>query len=291
MDTSPVVLNLKIDQEIGIEHKFATVGPVNGATLLDRVEVPIDPFELRCLAKPQECTNGLSLAFWINILDVYADFTFLLRQEHSVDGSGVNFRVVTRGTQKMFQISVIDHQISHKRCTVEFKFNASTWTHVAFTWYDGSEMYLFLNGNTYSPVYGSCLGIGRPSPAPLSVALIPFIVLGSRDATILVDDVALWDRLLHFNEVYKVYYTVITGKRTIAVLKLRIPLEALTSQLNCSPFLGLAPADYVKMLLGINKVTIQGEVWTCTHKVAFNFIESPHLGDFTEQVACMHLEI
>lgn len=229
MDTSPVVLNLKIDQEVGADHKFTSVGPVNGATLLDGVAVFINPFELRCLAKPQECTNGLSLTFWINILEVYGSDTFLLRQEHNEDWSGVNFRVVTRGAQKIFQITVIDHQISRKRCTVEFKFNPSTWTHVAFTWYDGFQMYLFLNGDRYSPVYGSCLGIGGHFTAPPPVSITPSIILGSTDAVILLDDVALWDRLLHSDELNKVYHTVIAGKRAMVVRELRIIRENLST--------------------------------------------------------------
>lgn len=228
MDTSSGMLNLKIHHDVEIDDgddEFVTIGPVNGAVLFDRVEVLIDPFEVQCLAKPHECTQGLSLAFWINILEVYGNGTLLLSQGYR-DGEkwpGVKFKVFTRGIEKIFQISVtIDHP-RKTRCEVQFKYNASTWMHVAFTWYNGHEMYLYLNGIMQFSVL--CIrensGLVPPPTSSNSEIFTPFI-LGSTDAAMLLDDVALWDRWLKADEVHDIYYTVIEGKRTITVHELRI---------------------------------------------------------------------
>ncbi|KAL9957849.1 hypothetical protein ACROYT_G034798 [Oculina patagonica] len=205
MDTSSGLLNLKLQQEIPLDDKFVAIGPVNGAVLFDRAEVFIDPFEVRCLWKPHECINGLSLTFWINILQVYGNETLLLSQGHGENWPGVTLKVFTLGTERIFQISVItDHPST--RCEAQFNYKASTWMHVAFTWYNRHEMYLYLNGIMQFSVL--CIGqVNGPVPPP------PFssFILGSPDATILLDDVALWDRWLSVGEVYDIYYTVVEG--------------------------------------------------------------------------------
>lgn len=158
MDTSSGMLNLKTDQEF---VDVVTIGPVNGAGLLDRFEVSIDPFDVpNCLSMPLDCTSGFSLAFWINILQVFGNETLVLGEKYLETLSGVNLKAFTRGTQKIFQISVISSyppwQSLRIRCEIQFKYFPSTWMHVTFTWYKGTEINLFLNGVMHFPEMQLC---------------------------------------------------------------------------------------------------------------------------------------
>lgn len=231
MDTSSGMLNLKTDQEfVDVGLGLATIGPMNGAGLFDRFEVSIDPFDVpRCLWMPPDCTNGFSLAFWINILEVFGNETLVLGKKHFETLSGVNLKAFTRGAQKIFQISVISSyapwQSLRSRCEIQFKYIPSTWMHVTFTWYKGTKINLFLNGVMHFPEmqlcsteYGTHDGHSTPITPDLGV---PFII-GSPEVVVLLDDIAVWDRRLIDGEVYDIYHTVIGGKPTIPVRELKI---------------------------------------------------------------------
>lgn len=219
MDTSSGLLNLKSDQEIiGVDEKHVTIGPVNLALRLDRLELEIDPYEVPCLSRPERCNDGFSLAFWINVLELYRNNTYLLSRSifggesswgahtGATGARGVKFKVFTRGTRKIFQISVTTNQ---RICEIQFKFNASTWMHVTVTWYDGVEMYLFLNGVKQYP--GDLERSLCQSKKHGGQSSLYSFILGSTEAIILLDDVALWDRTLYDGEVNDIYYTVIGG--------------------------------------------------------------------------------
>lgn len=219
MDTSSGLLNLKSDQEIiGVDEKHVTIGPVNLALRLDRLELEIDPYEVPCLSRPERCNDGFSLAFWINVLELYRNNTYLLSRSifggesswgahtGATGARGVKFKVFTRGTRKIFQISVTTNQ---RICEIQFKFNASTWMHVTVTWYDGVEMYLFLNSVKQYP--GDLERSLCQSKKHGGQSSLHSFILGSTEAIILLDDVALWDRTLYDGEVNDIYYTVIGG--------------------------------------------------------------------------------
>ena len=208
------MLNLKTDREIGVDHKFVTTGPVNGAVMFERVAVSIDPFEVHCLTRPSNGTSGLSMAFWINILKIYGNETLLHIHQRRENFPGVYFKVFTRGADKIFQISVITHHPNSK-CMVQFKYKTSTWIHVAFTWHNGDVLNLFLNGIMQFSDVGLCIKNSGGTPPTLGYeSPITPLILGSPNAVMLLDDVALWDRWLHVEEVYDIYYTLIEGKRT-----------------------------------------------------------------------------
>lgn len=223
MDSSSAWLNFKIYQEMNSSDSFGydlgAVGPVNGAALFDRSSVFIDPLEVSCLAEPHFCTQGFTLAFWINILEVYHHKAVILRRARFKETSlaGVKLKVLTLGTRKIFEILVTSFD---KSCVIRFRLNFATWFHVAFTWRDGIEMRLFLNGVRKFPFElekSSCGYDGGPVTTPLKKS----VFLGSREIVMLMDDVVLWNKQLNFNEVQGIYDKVIGGKRSIVVVSER----------------------------------------------------------------------
>lgn len=211
MDTA-TLLDLKSEEETFDSDPFlVTIGPVNGAELFDRVEIEIPSDIFPCLSNPIYCSHGLTLAFWINILHANGDETFLLRQpEKPPDfGSGVVIKVLTRGAKHFLQVLIADNKT---KCEVQFQFNTSTWTHVAFTWSRGSEIVLFLNGFMQLQEDLEVSSCGPWKENWLETAL-NYVLIGSPEVVMMLDDVALWDRKLHYGEVLLLTYnTTVSGK-------------------------------------------------------------------------------
>ena len=207
MDTTNF-LDLKRQQEIfDTNPNLVTIGPINSARMFDGLPWNIPSAEYPCISNPINCYAGLTMAFWINILRFQGNETFVLSKRRSPD-SGITIKVITREARNFLQIVITADRI---RCKVQSNLTTAIWTHVAFTWRlrGGGEIVLFLNGRQ-SPEVSSCDSEGYPDGILL---WFDFIVIGSQDVVMMLDDVALWDRPLNFFEVFDlIHHTTTRGK-------------------------------------------------------------------------------
>ena len=224
MDTSSTILNFKAYQEINnFSYDLSTIGPVNGAVMFNHTQLHANQLEIPCLADVHLCTQGFTLTFWINVLEVSGGLPMVLRRRGSnQEESEVRAKVITQGTEQFFGIMVAANE---RKCNIQFRFTMSTWMHVAFTWLNGFTLpHLFLNGvrkqrnelekylcKDYFPLLKTPSVPTSPSTSTLTSAPQD-VSLGSSGIVMLLDDMALWERELNCEEVQGIYDKLVGGK-------------------------------------------------------------------------------
>ena len=162
----------------------------------------IDFGQLRssCLSDPGECSVGLSVAFWLR-LPRFKPSTIIFQAGRHRYSRGCT--VWTR--QRDTNVVGISLNTRTERYSLEERWNAAHWTHVAFTWdATRSTLRVYFNCTLISTVRDS-----EPAEKDKSGKTLPLIWGASHGqrkfSTLQVDELSIWNKVLAKQDLCQIF--------------------------------------------------------------------------------------